>query len=83
MNDEISFKYRGNPPEKFKKYLFEVVRVIMKDIKKEVLDNNGFVDINYINDENIELRAACNNPETLMKMTIKLGGISLNKVKWN
>ncbi|HEY5367434.1 MAG TPA: hypothetical protein VIJ75_00455 [Hanamia sp.] len=83
MENEIPFQYEGNPPEFFKKVLSLKVKEIMSDIKKEVLENKGFLFLNYINDADIEIKAACNNPETLMKMTIKLQGIISKKIRLN
>jgi hypothetical protein len=79
---EISFDYTGNPPEIFKKMLFDLVRIHMKDIKEEVLKNGGKIRLDYISDDNIELRADCMNPETRMKMTLALQSI-LTKFRSN
>ncbi len=62
MNEEISFQFTGNPPEIFKKMLFDIVKEKMKDIKKDVLENNGFIMIDYISDNDINLRAVSTNP---------------------
>jgi hypothetical protein len=73
--DEIPFQYKGKPPEKFKKALFLAIKVIMKDIKKEVLENKGFIYFDYISAQDIRFQVACDNPETRMKMHIKLQGL--------
>lgn len=80
---EISFQYNGSPPEKFKELLFIAVKEGMKDIKQEVLANKGFVFLDYIGPEDIRLQAVSENPETTLKMTIKLQGLLSKKVGLN
>jgi len=72
MMSEISFTYTGNPPEHFKKALFDGVRIEMADIKAEVLANKGFIRLDYNNDNDIDIRVACDNPEVRMKMHVRL-----------
>jgi hypothetical protein len=69
---EISFTYTGNPPEHFKKALLDMVRIGMADIKPEVLANKGFILLDYHNDNDIDIRVACDNPEVRMKMHVRL-----------
>ena len=69
---EISFTYTGNPPEHFKKALFDMVRIGMADIKSEVLAKNGFILLDYHNDNDIDIRVSCVDPELRLKMHVRL-----------
>ena len=73
--EEIMIDYTGNPPEHFFKMFFILIKTIMADIKEEVLANNGRVHLDYNSDHDIQIRAKSTNPETTMKMTIKLQGV--------
>ena len=75
MEDEVRIQFQGNAPEIFKKVLFYRIKSLMSDIKSEILKNKGFVYLNYINDSDIELRAVCENKETLLSMTVRLHNI--------
>lgn len=80
--DEISIDFTGEPPEVFKMALFTLIKETMKDIKKEVLENNGKIRLDYNSDNDIQLRADCRNPETRMKMTVILQAV-LTKIGLN
>ncbi len=81
---EISFQFTGNPPEFFKKMLFDAVRIGMADIKQEVLANNGFIRLDYNNPNDIDLRVSCNNPDVRLKMHVRLEALMRSgKIKLN
>jgi len=81
---EISFNYTGNSPEWFKKMLFDAVRVGMADIKEEVLANKGFIQLDYNNGNDIDLRVSCEDPEVRLKMHIRLEAlVRSGKIKFN
>jgi hypothetical protein len=76
---EISFNYTGNPPEQFKKVLFDMVRIGMADIKSEVLANKGFIRLDYNNNNDIDIRVACDNSEVRVKMHVRLQALLQSK----
>lgn len=79
LMSEISFNYTGNPPEHFKEALFDMVRIGMADIKAEVLANKGFIRLDYNNDNDIDIRVACDNAEVRMKMHVRLQALLQSK----
>jgi len=81
-DEEISFQFTGNPPEIFKRMLFTLIKETMKNIKKEVLKNEGFIQLDYMDEKEFSLRAVSINPETTIKMTVILQSI-LTKFRRN
>ena len=75
----IPIEYTGNPPKAVKAAFTLLIPKIMADIEKEIIENNGAILVHYDGKNGLEFRAASNNPDVTMKMTIKLQGAFLIK----
>lgn len=71
---EIPIHFTGNPPTKFTKAFRAATEIMMAGLKKEILENNGAVLVQFDGNDGLEIRAASNKPELTMKMTIILQG---------